>query len=82
MVATADGAVQTFVIAGEVTPTWAEQAPACITQGTRLKAIRSEVDIPDCFVWGLFHYFRLSGSRKDLSIIAIIDQACWLAGSF
>ena len=41
--ATADGTVQTFVIAGEVTPTWAEQAPACITQGRRLKAIRSEV---------------------------------------
>ena len=43
VVGTADGVVQTFVVAGEVTPTWAQQPPACITQGRRLTAIRSEV---------------------------------------
>ena len=43
VVATASGTVQTFVVAGEVTPTWAQQSPACITQGRHLVAIRSEV---------------------------------------
>ncbi len=40
---TAQGVVQAFVLAGEMTPSWAQQAPACITAGRRLLAIRSEV---------------------------------------
>ena len=48
VVGTADGTVQTLVVAGEVIPTWAEQAPACITEGRRLKAIRSEVSTRTC----------------------------------
>ncbi|KAL3148236.1 hypothetical protein ABBQ38_013707 [Trebouxia sp. C0009 RCD-2024] len=45
VVATAAGMVQTFVVAGEVSPTWAQQSPACITQGRHLVAIRSEVPV-------------------------------------
>ncbi|KAL3136889.1 hypothetical protein ABBQ32_006499 [Trebouxia sp. C0010 RCD-2024] len=45
VVATAAGLVQTFVVAGEVSPTWAQQSPACITQGRHLVAIRSEVPV-------------------------------------
>ena len=43
VVGTADSMVQTFVVAGEITPAWARQSPACITRGRRLTAIRSEV---------------------------------------
>lgn len=45
VVATAQGIVQSFVVAGEMVPCWAKQAPACITEGRHLVAIRSEVPI-------------------------------------
>lgn len=53
VVATAAGLVQTFVVAGEVSPTWAQQSPACITQGRHLVAIRSEV-LHGCLCMSLF----------------------------
>lgn len=43
LVGTSRGTVETYVVAGDMTPTWAQGSPACITTGRRLEAILSEV---------------------------------------
>ena len=39
------GQVETYVVAGDVTPTWAQGSPACHTEGRHYVAILSEVGL-------------------------------------
>ena len=46
LVITSSGLLSAAIVAGDVTPRWAEVEPSCVTEGTQLKAVFSEVGHP------------------------------------
>ena len=43
---TSNGLLGASIVAGDVLPRWAEVEPSCVTEGTQLKAVCSEVCQP------------------------------------
>ena len=43
LVITSSGLLAAAIVAGDVLPRWAEVEPSCVTEGTQLKAVCSEV---------------------------------------
>ena len=43
LVITSSGLLAAAIVAGDVSPRWAEVEPSCVTEGTLLKAVCSEV---------------------------------------
>ncbi len=45
VIGSSSGQVETYVVAGDMTPTWAQGSPACHTEGRHYVAILSEVGL-------------------------------------
>ena len=62
LVMVSSGLLAAAVVAGDVSPRWAEVEPSCVTEGTQLKAVCSEVchRLPDSLCSAVARLMQMS----------------------